>query len=91
MSIIGASKSAMTHRERFLRLMHYQTVDRGVHWEFGYLQETIDRWHQEGLPVDITAGEGAGRNLRTRAVFHGRHRGRDPAVADRGLFESERG
>jgi len=40
--------------------MHYQSVDRGVHWEFGYLGETIDRWHNEGLPREITAGEGPG-------------------------------
>jgi uroporphyrinogen decarboxylase len=40
--------------------MHYQTVDRGVHWEFGYLTETIQRWHREGLPAEITEGEGVG-------------------------------
>ncbi len=40
--------------------MHYQSIDRGVHWESGYLQETIDRWHQEGLPKEITVGEGPG-------------------------------
>lgn len=40
----------MTHRERFRRCMHFQTIDRGVHWEFGYLNETIKRWHKEGLP-----------------------------------------
>lgn len=60
MSILDASKPPMTHRERFRRLMHFQTVDRGVHWEFGYLQETVDRWHKEGLPADITVGEGPG-------------------------------
>ena len=50
----------MTHRERFRRLMHFQTVDRGIHWEFGYLQETIDRWHQEGLAPEINVSEGVG-------------------------------
>jgi len=59
-SIINAMSTRLTHRERFRRQMHFQTVDRGVHWEFGYLQETIDRWHKEGLPTEITAGEGAG-------------------------------
>ena len=39
-----------THRERFRRLMHYQSVDRGVHHEFGFLKETVERWHNEGLP-----------------------------------------
>ena len=41
-----------THRERFRRLMHYQSVDRGVHWEFGYLDETMARFHREGLPEE---------------------------------------
>ena len=59
-SIIDVSRAPLTHRERFRRQMHYQTVDRGVHWEFGYLQETIDRWHTEGLPAEITVGEGPG-------------------------------
>jgi len=39
----------------------------------------------EGSRVALpAAGEGARRNLRTGAVFDGGHRGRDPAVADRG-------
>ncbi len=57
-SIIDTSRAAMTTRERFRRQMHFQSVDRGIHWEFGYLSETLDRWHTEGLPVDIIAGEG---------------------------------
>ena len=59
-SILDSTKPRLTHRERFRRLMHYQTVDRGIHWEFGFLDETVQRWHQEGLPADITAGEGPG-------------------------------
>jgi len=59
-SIIKDDMPRLTHRQRFRRQMHFQTVDRGVHWEFGYLDETIDRWHNEGLPADITAGEGPG-------------------------------
>jgi len=49
-SIIDAGMCEMTHRERFRRLMHYQKVDRITHWEFGYLAETMERWHTEGLP-----------------------------------------
>lgn len=48
-SIVDTKLSKMTHRERFRRVMHFQTVDRGVHWEFGYTAETIQRWHTEGL------------------------------------------
>jgi len=59
-SIVDPHRPALTHRERFCRQMHYQSIDRGVHWEFGYLSETIERWHGEGLPAEITAGEGPG-------------------------------
>ncbi|MCX8082385.1 MAG: hypothetical protein N3D17_03160 [bacterium] len=38
--------------------MHFQTIDRGIHWEFGYLKETIERWHNEGLPEYLQKGEG---------------------------------
>jgi uroporphyrinogen decarboxylase len=46
-----AAIGELTHRERFRRLMHFQSVDRVPHWEFGYLEETIRRWHGEGLPA----------------------------------------
>jgi len=62
-SIIQPNRAKLTHRERFQRLFHYQTVDRGIHWEFGYLGETIDRWRGEGLPARFTSdtwGEGPG-------------------------------
>ena len=49
-SIVDADMPQLTHRERFRRLMHYQKVDRIPHWEFGYLDETVERWHAEGLP-----------------------------------------
>jgi len=51
-SIIDPTMPKLTHRERFRRLMHFQTVDRVVHWEFGYLAGTHERWHREGLPAD---------------------------------------
>lgn len=51
-SIIDEQMGEMTHRERFRRTMHFQSVDRVPHWEFGYLPETIDRWHEEGLPEE---------------------------------------
>lgn len=59
-NIVNTTYTTLTTRERFRRQMHYQTIDRGIHWEFGYLGETLDRWHQEGLPADITDGEGPG-------------------------------
>jgi len=61
-SIVDTDRPRLTPRERFRRQMHYQSIDRGVHWEFGYLQETAERWHREGLSEEIAAGpaEGSG-------------------------------
>ncbi|MCS7120647.1 MAG: uroporphyrinogen decarboxylase family protein [Nitrososphaerota archaeon] len=43
----------MNHRERFLRCMHFKEVDRVPDYEFGYWEETIYRWHKEGLPTHL--------------------------------------
>lgn len=45
----------MTHRQRFRRLMSFQPVDRlpAVEWA-GFWDQTIDRWHREGLPAELT-------------------------------------
>jgi uroporphyrinogen decarboxylase len=40
-----------THRERFLRLMSYQSVDRAPNWEAGVWPQTRVRWEAEGLPL----------------------------------------
>ncbi len=56
--ILDTSKPEMTVRERFRRQMHFQSIDKGIHWEFGYLGETIERWHNEGLPKYLERGEG---------------------------------
>lgn len=52
-SIINPSVEPLTHRERFRHLMHFEPVDRGIHWEFGYLAATMKRWHEEGLPQHL--------------------------------------
>ena len=44
----------MTQRERFLRYMRGQTVDRVPLMEMGLWPETLDRWHHEGLPPWVT-------------------------------------
>ena len=51
-SIIDQSSPRLTHRQRFQRCMHFQSVDRVPHWEFGYLDDTIKRWHDEGMPAE---------------------------------------
>ena len=44
----------MTPRERFRRTMHFQTVDRLPHVEFGYWTSLKDRWAEEGhLPEGL--------------------------------------
>ena len=48
-----ARDKGYTHCERYLRTMHFQSVDRVPNQEFGYWDETIVRWHQEGLPEEV--------------------------------------
>ncbi|HNR33973.1 MAG TPA: uroporphyrinogen decarboxylase family protein [Candidatus Hydrogenedentes bacterium] len=43
----------MTLRERFRRTMFYQEVDTLPNFEFGYWEETLRTWHDQGLPKDI--------------------------------------
>ena len=40
----------MTDRERFIATMHYQPRDRAPICDFNYWSETIDVWHEQGLP-----------------------------------------
>jgi len=44
----------MTDRERFLATMRYQPRDRSPICDFGFWPETIDAWHQQGLPAAVT-------------------------------------
>jgi len=43
----------MTERERFLRVMHFEPVDRIPYWDFGFWDETPLRWKEEGIPDDV--------------------------------------
>jgi uroporphyrinogen decarboxylase len=43
----------MNGRERFLRCMQFKPVDRVHNWEVGPWGQTIDRWHEEGMPRDV--------------------------------------
>ena len=49
----------MTDRERLLATLRYQPVDRVPDYEFGAWEQTIDRWHGEGLPEHLTDYWGA--------------------------------
>lgn len=43
----------MTHRERWLRTMHFEPVDHVPDEEFGYWENTLTLWHEQGLPSEI--------------------------------------
>ena len=43
----------MTPKERFLKIISFEQPDRIPNMDFGYWSETIERWHQEGLPKEI--------------------------------------
>ena len=44
----------MTQRERFLACMSFRPVDRVPLMEMGVWDETLERWHHEGLPKWVT-------------------------------------
>jgi len=44
----------MTERERFLKYMRFEPVDRIPLMEMGVWDETLERWHHEGLPTWVT-------------------------------------
>ena len=59
----------MNHVERFRAVMNFQPVDRLPRWEWAmWWDQTIARWHGEGLP----AGIGLQPGLRHRAVLRSR-------------------
>lgn len=43
----------MNTRERFFATMHYQSRDRAPIADFGFWEETIPIWHEQGLPEDV--------------------------------------
>jgi uroporphyrinogen decarboxylase len=43
----------MTPRERFLKVLSFEPVDRIPLMDFGYWEETIANWHREGLPDNV--------------------------------------
>lgn len=57
--IRASFKTPMTHRERYNRVMHYQTVDKIPNYEFGYWEETFPNWHKQGLPKHINNWDAA--------------------------------
>ena len=52
----GMELDTLPNRERFLRVMRYQAVDRFPHYEMGIWGQTLDRWQREGMPWVETVG-----------------------------------
>ena len=50
---IPAGLSKMTLRERWRRAMSFQKADRLPMLEFGYWDETLPAWHEQGLPTTV--------------------------------------
>ena len=44
----------MNNRQRFTATMHYQPRDRAPIADFGFWEETIPIWHEQGLPRDVS-------------------------------------
>lgn len=49
----GRRHGGMTDRQRWVRTLHFQPVDHVPDEEFGYWDDTLRRWHAEGLPEEI--------------------------------------
>jgi uroporphyrinogen decarboxylase len=45
----------MNLRERFGRVMRYESAERIPLFDFGYWNETLERWRSEGLPANFTS------------------------------------
>ncbi|MDZ7332361.1 MAG: uroporphyrinogen decarboxylase family protein [candidate division KSB1 bacterium] len=58
----------MTTQERFYRVMHWQKPDRVPNMEFGYWDETIEKWHTQGLPVHVKTNQDVERYLGLEGV-----------------------
>jgi len=43
---------AMSTRERFLKCMRFEPVDRPPNYELGYWYQTVQRWLKEGMPLE---------------------------------------
>ncbi len=71
----------MNQRERFLSLMDYKPVDRCPIWDFGFWEETLPAWREQGMPQGVSSDDffgmdiqwrGAGLNLALAPLFESR-------------------
>lgn len=79
----------MTHRERFLRTMHFESVDHVPDQEFGYWDEVFEIWQEQGLPKEVDSNEKADfyfgfAPMRGVPVHHGLLPAFEPKVLEEG-------
>jgi hypothetical protein len=55
--MLGTAKMRTDIQDRFYRIYTYQSVDRVPDIEFGYWPQTIRRWLNEGMPLELTLEE----------------------------------
>lgn len=56
---IPVADGEMSPRERFMAIMDFQKFDRLIDTEFGYWNNTLSRWHGEGLPREVNNNDKA--------------------------------
>ena len=62
----------MTHRERFLKVLRHESVDRTPWWATGGWTQTMRRWHAEGFPENTGLSEHFGADETTGVgVYYG--------------------
>ncbi len=49
----------MSPRDRFFAIMDFKKYDRIIDCEFGYWNDTLRRWHGEGLPKEVVDNDAA--------------------------------
>jgi len=81
-SLTDTSLPPMTDRQRFLATMQYRPRDRAPICDFGFWLETVEAWHDQGLPRHVVAEKG-GAALSEHLGMDSYHGGARPDV---GLF-----
>jgi len=79
----------MTPKERWINNFHFKPVDRIFNMEFGWWTDTLDKWHNEGLPLEIdTIEKGDAFFGFDRMVYVPIKLGLDPAFEERIIEET---
>lgn len=58
----------MNDRERFNAQMHYRPVDRCPIMDFGFWDETLELWQQQGMPADVSTDAFFGMDAQWRSL-----------------------